>query len=581
MTPTKRAPASPPIRSSRTPRARTARPKAFVVHRLVQDFARRAMTEERRGEALREALGWVNAAFVGDPDDVRSWPVLDPLAPHALAVARRADEAGIAEPTGGCSVSSALLFNAKARYAEAEPLYAPRARRSARRRFGPDDPRRGDRPQQSREPAPSTNRLAEAEPLYRRALAIGETSLGPDHPQVASVLNNLAQLLRATNRLAEAEPLYRRALAIDEASYGPDHPEVATDLNNLAELLHDTNRLGEAEPLYRRALAIYETSYGPDHPASRDRASTISRACSEPRTASPRPSRSIAARSRSTRRATGRIIPMWRPTSTISRTLLRDTNRLAEAEPLYRRALKIDEASYGPDHPEVAADLNNLAILLRDTNRLGEAEPLYRRALAIWRKEPRAGSSASGDRPQQSRAFPQTDEPTRRGRAALSPRARHPRKKLRAGSSRRGEEPRYPRGPFSSHEPPRRGRAALSPGDKIAEKGLGPDHPSVAISLSNFAGLLLATNRLAEAEALFRRALKIDETSYGPDHPNVAIRLNNLASLFYATNRLAEAEPLVRRSLPIFETSLGPDHPTTATVRRNLAALLAALGKGA
>jgi hypothetical protein len=41
----------------------------------------------------------------------------------------------------------------------------------------------------------------------------------------------------------EAEPLYRRALAIDEASYGPDHPEVATDLNNLAGLMWDTNRL--------------------------------------------------------------------------------------------------------------------------------------------------------------------------------------------------------------------------------------------------------------------------------------------------------------------------------------------------
>jgi len=63
-------------------------------------------------------------------------------------------------------------------------------------------------------------------------------------------------LLRATNRLEEAEPLYRRALAIDEQSYGPNHPAVATVLNNLAELLGATNRLEEAEPLYRRALRI-------------------------------------------------------------------------------------------------------------------------------------------------------------------------------------------------------------------------------------------------------------------------------------------------------------------------------------
>ena len=54
-----------------------------------------------------------------------------------------------------------------------------------------------------------------------------------------------------------------------------------------------------------------------------------------------------------------------------------------EAEPLMRRALAIDENSYGAEHPDVAIDLNNLAQLLQATNRLGEAEPLMRRALAI------------------------------------------------------------------------------------------------------------------------------------------------------------------------------------------------------
>ena len=195
----------------------------FVVHRLVQDFTRRGMTEERRKESLREALGWVNVAFVGDPQDVQSWPVLDPLAPHALVVAKQADEATITEPTASLFDRLATLLQQKARYAEAEPL-------------------------------------------FRRALAIDEASYGPDRPEVATDLNKLASLLYATNRLGEAEPLFRRALAIDEASYGPDHPTVATCLNNLAGLLRATNRLGEAEPVFRRALAIDEASYGADHP---------------------------------------------------------------------------------------------------------------------------------------------------------------------------------------------------------------------------------------------------------------------------------------------------------------------------
>ena len=65
---------------------------------------------------------------------------------------------------------------------------------------------------------------------------IDERSYGPDHPNVAIRLNNLARLLQDTNRLAEAEPLIRRALAIFEASLGADHPSTGIVRNNLAPL---------------------------------------------------------------------------------------------------------------------------------------------------------------------------------------------------------------------------------------------------------------------------------------------------------------------------------------------------------
>jgi tetratricopeptide (TPR) repeat protein len=111
---------------------------------------------------------------------------------------------------------------------------------------------------------------------------------------------------------------------------------------------------------------------------------------------------------------------------------------------------------------------------------------------------------------------------------------------------------------------------------------LGPDHRDVAISLNNLAELLGATNRLAEAEPLMRRALAIDEANLGPDHPEVAIVLNNLAMLLQATNRLAEAEPLMRRHLAIFidfEHKTGHPHPHRDDAVGNYAGLLAAMGK--
>ena len=69
-------------------------------------------------------------------------------------------------------------------------------------------------------------------------------------------LNNLAVLYSDQGRYADAEPLYKRALAIREKALGPDHPDVATSLNNLAALYNDQGRYADAEPLYKRSLAI-------------------------------------------------------------------------------------------------------------------------------------------------------------------------------------------------------------------------------------------------------------------------------------------------------------------------------------
>ncbi len=73
-------------------------------------------------------------------------------------------------------------------------------------------------------------------------------------------------------------------------------------------------------------------------------------------------------------------------TSATWRGLYDDQGRYVEAEPLYQRSLAISEKALGPEHPDVATSLNNLAELYRDQGRYGEAEPLYQRSLAISEK---------------------------------------------------------------------------------------------------------------------------------------------------------------------------------------------------
>ena len=237
----------------------------FRIHRLVQDFTRERQSDQERDRSLRSMLETFNKTECGDPQDVRSWPIWDPVRPHLSMLTTHAGRYGIAElPTRVMNQLGVLLL-AKASYAEAEPLMR-QALAIDEAGYGPDHPDVARDLNNLAMLLQATNRLADAEPLMTRALAIDEAGYGPDHPRVARDLNNLAQLLQDTDRLEEAEPLMTRALAIDEASYGPNHPRVAIDLGNLATLLQSTNRLTESELLMRRALAIDEASYGVNHP---------------------------------------------------------------------------------------------------------------------------------------------------------------------------------------------------------------------------------------------------------------------------------------------------------------------------
>jgi len=96
----------------------------------------------------------------------------------------------------------------------------------------------------------------EAEPLYRRALAIMEKALGPEHPSVAAPLKGLADIDLARGDYTRAEPLYQRSLIILERVLGANHRDVAKVLEKYAQLLHKTGRVDEAVDMEARAKVI-------------------------------------------------------------------------------------------------------------------------------------------------------------------------------------------------------------------------------------------------------------------------------------------------------------------------------------
>jgi Leucine-rich repeat (LRR) protein len=101
----------------------------FSVHRLLQEVMRFSLKAEDRRQSLVDALGWIDAAFTGDPGDIGCWPRLDVLTPHALAVARYINSEKLDSSTTRLVNALSLLFTAKAAHAqrEIELGFSPRA----------------------------------------------------------------------------------------------------------------------------------------------------------------------------------------------------------------------------------------------------------------------------------------------------------------------------------------------------------------------------------------------------------------------------------------------------------------------
>jgi tetratricopeptide (TPR) repeat protein len=216
--------------------------------------------------------------------------------------------------------------------------------------------------------------------------------------------------------------------------------------------------------------------------------------------------------------------------------LLQHQGDLAGVRPLFERALVIWEKALGPEHPDTLTALNNLGCLLMDQNNLTDARPLFERALASREK-------------------------------VLGP--AHPKTATSLGNLGSLMEKQ---GKFTEARPLY--ERALA----ICEKVLGPEHPDTAGSLHSLGLLLQNQGKFTEARPLYQRALAICEKVLGPEHPQTAGSLHNIAFVLEAEGDLAGARPVYERTLALFEKLFGPEHSHTATILSNLARLLSKSG---
>jgi CHAT domain-containing protein/Tfp pilus assembly protein PilF len=253
--------------------------------------------------------------------------------------------------------------------------------------------------------------------------------------------------------------------------------------------------------------------------------------------------------------------------------------RYAEAEPLYKRSLAIREKALGRDDPVVAESLSNLAMLYKNQGRYAEAEPLFKRALAIEEKalgpdDPDLAITLNNLALLYTERYRLTEaEPLYKRSLAIREKALGLDDPAVSTALSNLAALYEEQGRYAEAEP------LIKRALAIGEKTLGIDHPDFALMLNNLASLCEKQGHDAEAELLYKRSLAIREKTLGHDHPDVAASLNNLATFYKLHGRYAEAGPLYIRSLAIKEKALGPNHPDVALSLSNLAAFYFTQGR--
>lgn len=193
-----------------------------------------------------------------------------------------------------------------------------------------------------------------------------------------------------------------------------------------------------------------------------------------------------------------------------------------EAAARIEEGLKMDLVRFGPNHPDVARDLEAHGLNAFYAGALARAQGFYERAVAIRLKT----------------------------QGATHPRV--PEDQATLGSIA------YLRGNSALAE------ADFRKATQSYQTILGPNHPEVANTTNNLARIILERRAYREALPLLERAVAIDLRERGPNHDDVIFPLSNLAIVKAQLGDRAGAEPLFRQAL----------HAARLRNHRNLAPIL-------
>ena len=314
-----------------------------------------------------------------------------------------------------------------------------------------------------------------AEPILDESLRLQGPS---DNESRVSTLLELGRARIGAGELSAAESPLQDALRVSQSQFGARSLQAGRALWGLGMLRLEQDRIGESKDLFRHSLALLEDVKAPQ--------SDISSVLDD-----------LA-------------------------TVYEREQQWALAKESYERALEIDKRELGDDHPRLAIDLSNLAIVAQNMGDLKLAESLCRGA--IDRNE-----RAFGD---------------------LHPETAAAKENYGLLLQREGK--------LTEAEPLLR--------QALATKLVlyGPDHYRVGYAHVSLALLLHDKGDLAGSETEFRQALAVYDKSLPANHQYRASLLMHFARLLVDRGKADQALPLSEQSIKIWTASSGEASPRTA-----------------
>jgi len=316
----------------------------------------------------------------------------------------------------------------------------------------------------------------------------------PDHE--ALVLDLMVNAGYRTDQVMDEKflTMAHRAIALNERNTGPTSAATATSVMHLANLMSCRHEFAASLPYYEHAAGILET-LGSQY--DQQRAVILS-------------GEGVA---------------------------LRRQGNLDAARQKYEQALAIQIRMLGTEHPDVAATLNNLAIIWQHLGNYRKARDLYRQALAI-----------------RETVFGPQHEWVAETLYNLS----------------------ITEGALGDYD------AAIASQERcldIFRATLGENHQRYLWARLNLGITYLDMGDYVGALPICQDVLSAQQRIYGPDHINTSYALDALGSCHFKAANYQEALRLYTRSLSLQETGLGVDNPENALTMFEVGRCQMALGQ--